>query len=222
MGTRADFYIGRGENAEWLGSIAWDGDPWPTPSNPEWREYTLLSPVEQVEAMERGDRPTAYVIPDGEHPLLAATTVDEARAAMHWVIDGRDDGTPAASGWPWPWEDSQTTDYAYAYEDGEVYVSNYGSAWYQPHKGEDCPSDAAWEAVEAADNDRKAARRNGHNDPQALVAAELAYRQAADNANRKAATFPDMTAVQDVNWGAGSGIVIIQPGAPQGVSPHED
>lgn len=25
MGTRADFYIGRGEAAEWLGSIAWDG-----------------------------------------------------------------------------------------------------------------------------------------------------------------------------------------------------
>jgi hypothetical protein len=27
MGTRADFYIGRGESAEWLGSIAWDGHP---------------------------------------------------------------------------------------------------------------------------------------------------------------------------------------------------
>lgn len=27
MGTRADFYIGRGPNAQWLGSIAWDGMP---------------------------------------------------------------------------------------------------------------------------------------------------------------------------------------------------
>lgn len=27
MGTRADFYIGRGQQAEWLGSIAWDGYP---------------------------------------------------------------------------------------------------------------------------------------------------------------------------------------------------
>ena len=27
MGTRADFYIGRGTEAEWLGSIAWDGYP---------------------------------------------------------------------------------------------------------------------------------------------------------------------------------------------------
>lgn len=25
MGTRADFYVGRGREAEWLGSIAWDG-----------------------------------------------------------------------------------------------------------------------------------------------------------------------------------------------------
>jgi hypothetical protein len=25
MGTRADFYVGRGTTAEWLGSIAWDG-----------------------------------------------------------------------------------------------------------------------------------------------------------------------------------------------------
>jgi hypothetical protein len=25
MGTRADFYVGRGRNAEWLGSIAYDG-----------------------------------------------------------------------------------------------------------------------------------------------------------------------------------------------------
>lgn len=27
MGTRADFYVGRGEKAEWLGSIGWDGYP---------------------------------------------------------------------------------------------------------------------------------------------------------------------------------------------------
>lgn len=27
MGTRADFYIGRGAKAKWIGSIAWDGYP---------------------------------------------------------------------------------------------------------------------------------------------------------------------------------------------------
>ena len=33
MGTRADFYIGRGVGAEWLGSIAWDGYPDGIPMN---------------------------------------------------------------------------------------------------------------------------------------------------------------------------------------------
>lgn len=27
MGTIADFYVGRGPKAEWIGSIAWDGYP---------------------------------------------------------------------------------------------------------------------------------------------------------------------------------------------------
>lgn len=32
MGTRADFYVGKGEKAEWIGSIAWDGYPDGVPS----------------------------------------------------------------------------------------------------------------------------------------------------------------------------------------------
>jgi hypothetical protein len=28
MGTRADFYVGHGPEAEWLGSVAWDGYQW--------------------------------------------------------------------------------------------------------------------------------------------------------------------------------------------------
>lgn len=28
MGTRADFYVGKGKTAEWLGSIGWDGYPY--------------------------------------------------------------------------------------------------------------------------------------------------------------------------------------------------
>lgn len=33
MGTRADFYVGSGENAEWLGSVAWDGYEWAEDEN---------------------------------------------------------------------------------------------------------------------------------------------------------------------------------------------
>jgi len=47
MGTRADFYVGVGEGAEWLGSVAWDGYQWAespdgglmaTRSVEEWRQ----------------------------------------------------------------------------------------------------------------------------------------------------------------------------------------
>lgn len=31
MGTRADFYIGEGAEAKWLGSVAWDGYAWEKP-----------------------------------------------------------------------------------------------------------------------------------------------------------------------------------------------
>jgi len=33
MGTRADFYVGKGEQAEWLGSVAWDGHEWGSGEN---------------------------------------------------------------------------------------------------------------------------------------------------------------------------------------------
>ena len=112
MGTRADFYVGRGEEAEWLGSIAWDG------------------------------------YPDGI-PDEIKTAANEAvfREAVEKMIQERDDGTHPRDGWPWPWEDSRTTDYAYAFYDGAVYASCFGSAWWE----------ATAEGPEHEEEDRKAA-----------------------------------------------------------------
>jgi hypothetical protein len=97
MGTRADFYVGRGVDAIWLGSIAWDG------------------------------------YPDGitDDVLKASTSVEYlARLSTFWR--GRDDVTLPEMGWPWPWETSHTTDYAYAFDDGKVWVSNFGEPWADP------------------------------------------------------------------------------------------
>lgn len=101
MGTRADFYVGRGEQAAWLGSIAWDGYP-------------------------RGvfsDYPELFTAP----PL----TELEFRGWVAGYLEEREDGTKPEQGWPWPWDDSRTTDYAYAYEDGEIYASGFGYPWFQ-------------------------------------------------------------------------------------------
>lgn len=58
MGTRADFYVGAGLQAEWLGSFAWDGYPdgvvldsvFPATSESEFRERikTLFSARDDV------------------------------------------------------------------------------------------------------------------------------------------------------------------------------
>lgn len=98
MGTRADFYVGKGPEAEWLGSIAWDGYPSGVADN----VFT---------------------------PKIEKTY----RKRVEAFLQTRDDTTLPADGWPWPWEDSCTTDYAYTFHNGKVYVSCFG-ARYLPFK----------------------------------------------------------------------------------------
>lgn len=96
MGTRADFYVGRGERAEWLGSIAFDGYP---------------SGI--------------------GHGVLAMTSEVAYRKALARFFRNRDDVTRPEQGWPWPWKTSQTTDYAYAFDDGKVWASPFGHGWFE-------------------------------------------------------------------------------------------
>ena len=43
MGTRSDFYVGVGKNAEWLGSVAWDGYEWGEDENCQLMKATTES-----------------------------------------------------------------------------------------------------------------------------------------------------------------------------------
>lgn len=109
MGTRADFYVGRGESAEWLGSIAWDGYP----SGVAGKKF----------GGSAGD--VAHC------PLFTATTEAAFRSAVAEELASRQDGTIPEQGWPWPWDDSGTTDYSYAFDDGVVYATNWGYRWWK-------------------------------------------------------------------------------------------
>ena len=97
MGTKADFYVGRGTTAEWLGSVAYDGYPFGF-------DAKFFAP---------------------------GKTAEEWRAAVLREVTGRKDGTLPEQGWPWPWGDSRTTDYAYAWDDGVIWCSCFGTAWYR-------------------------------------------------------------------------------------------
>lgn len=113
MGTRADFYVGRGEDAEWLGSIAWDGYP-----------AGVFAKADTPE-VERGE-----YLPDD-----IATEDHWCQAVAAWLGQRRD-GTNPRQGWPWPWNDSRTTDYAYALDGGEVWASCFGRDWFKVAEGE--------------------------------------------------------------------------------------
>lgn len=108
MGTRADFYVGIGRDAEWLGSIAFDG---------------FTGDVFD------GSTDTLSPTPDDE----SAWRCDIAR-----YLAGRDDSTLPDRGWPWPWDDSGTTDYAYAYDPvtDRVLGSGFGGPWFLVVEGE--------------------------------------------------------------------------------------
>lgn len=94
MGTRADFYVGRGEEAEWLGSIAWDGNPNGIEGN------VLKAQAEEIyrEAVSTflGSRDDATLPEHGwPWPWDDSNTTDYAYALDH--------GTVYASSFGYPW-----------------------------------------------------------------------------------------------------------------------
>jgi len=103
MGTRADFYIGRGKNAQWLGSIAFDGYP---DGNP---------------------RPLLNVVIEQKYREQVAAILDDAKSGA----------TKPEHGWPWPWKDSNTTDFAYAFDEGSVWGTCFGHGWWPFEKWEE-------------------------------------------------------------------------------------
>jgi len=112
MGTRADFYVGTGKDAEWLGSIAYDG--------------YRVNDMKEADAKDNADFEACWAI-------KSATNETDYRAAVVTLLSLNDDATLPADGWPWPWDDSHTTDYAYAFVDGSCKAFPWG-------KGVDWPN----------------------------------------------------------------------------------
>lgn len=126
MGTRADFYAGKGPDAEWLGSIAFDG-------------YFIA----ESSAEDRD--------PEGRlaWAVKSAKSEDEYRKAVAALLDALDDATLPKDGWPWPWADSGTTDCHYWFFDDQCWYGSFdrgASSIDDPEPDEDDEPDAhaAW------------------------------------------------------------------------------
>lgn len=123
MGTRADFYVGRGKDAEWVGSIAFDGYP-----------SGIVPDSEETESVLGMTRHKEEPWPEGGH-IFDSSTEEEFRARLERFYLYRTDVTRPAMGWPWPWKTSHTTDYAYAFDAGRVWCSG-GTGWFDPREEE--------------------------------------------------------------------------------------
>ncbi|APU15285.1 MULTISPECIES: hypothetical protein [Actinoalloteichus] len=96
----ADFYLGRGTDARWLGSLATDGDP--ASILPGYGLDVVRDASDYFATLAR---------------LLHDREVDEPFGAH-----------PVSWGWPWPYETSAVTGWTYAW-DGGLWMSRLGSAW---------------------------------------------------------------------------------------------
>lgn len=186
MGTRADFYIGRGENAEWIGSIAWDG------------------------------------YPDGiDGAVRTAKTEEDFRQAVMKFFADRDDVTLPAAGWPWPWEDSRTTDYAYAFDGGQVYYSGFGHEWtesmYDARELEYDHDEGKWASCYRGDDYLDLSKiphpegMKPKNTYEGLFDLETKqYVRVREFRKEKSAVFPNMKDKQNVKFGGpGSGLIVL-------------
>lgn len=109
MGTRADFYVGNGKEAEWIGSTAWDGD--------RGGIVVTLKEKEKFAGIEINKHAE---FPEGKH-LFDSTTEKEFRERVAQYFENRDDVTLPDMGWPWPWDDSATSDCSYWFFGGQVF-----------------------------------------------------------------------------------------------------
>ena len=100
MGTYADFYVGRGPKARWVGSINSDGQPENVP-----KEIRRASTAREFRAAVR------FRLRKMSQSLLGGA-----------AIAGKD-------AWPHSWTNSAMSDFAYAFDRGLVYVSHFKNPW---------------------------------------------------------------------------------------------
>jgi hypothetical protein len=117
---RADFYVGRGESAEWLGSLRGTA----TPESFAERDHVGWWRPGLLDLLDEG----AWVL------------------AVRQLLK-RADAVRPVDGWPWAWPDSRLTDFAYSFHDGAVRITRFGQWWETANERRDriVDEDDAWE-----------------------------------------------------------------------------
>lgn len=145
MSTRADFYVGRGPDAEWIGSVSMHGYPGGLEDcEPEIFRNQVFDPGST-----------------GGTLMMTARTEADYRAAVAQMGSTRDDFRGPERGWPWPWDDSSTTDYAYAFDDGQTWATTLQMPWWLIDRDATCYGEPREPGADAEDDDGRPAYPDG-------------------------------------------------------------
>ena len=178
MGTRADFYIGRGKDAVYLGSTAWEGYP-------DGIVKTISKGRYECKTEE---------FPQGQH-LFDSKTEEEFKERLDQYFEKRTDvSLPHRDGWPWPWDTSHTTDYSYAFDDGQVFCCSFGHCWFTP--------------AEYFKYIKEVNRRQELSEDELEGLPELEDPSESKSTNGKECIFPNMKDIQNVTFGSRSGVMV--------------
>lgn len=101
MGTRADFYIGKGYNAEWIGSRTHDGYP-----STFRKDFVKITTEQEFRDFIKKE--------------IENDRIDNKMS----VYVSKEDG------WPWFWETSRITDYSYHFIEGRVWARRSASTLF--------------------------------------------------------------------------------------------
>lgn len=95
MGTRADFYVGLGAEAKWIGSVAWDGYEWEEdPTSALMQSETEADFLAAVQAIAKAREDWTSPSDGWPWPWENSQTTDRAycfdRGAVHVFVFGED------------------------------------------------------------------------------------------------------------------------------------
>jgi hypothetical protein len=133
--------------------------------------------------------------------VLKADSEPAYREAVAKMLSECEHGTTPDRGWPWPWDDSHTTDCAYAFDAGKVWIASWGKCWLDKAV---TPADSPCGGPYLLDDRRELQRNDAYWDWY-----EAVLRPANEPNGRPACVFPNMKNRQKVTMGPRSGLIII-------------
>lgn len=139
-------------------------------------------------------------------------TIPEFKTRVAKFLSTREDATLPKQGWPWPWETSKTTDYAYIFRKGKVYVSNYGSNAIEVENAimlEERANACRTASFAVNDYSKHAIKAELVRELESVQADINKMEAEAYEISEVKFEFPDMTSIQKISYGPNSGLLII-------------